>query len=193
MSFDAIIIYEDKAVQVQEFGPHNVLCALLADELNKSLYDVRKRLLGIPAKGSGKLLRACSARNVEKLARQGQLVITLVDDDRVHELLGLDKNICRSRVLETFRARVDNPPNLIIVLLEKNTEDLLRIVSAIMKYSPVALEKAIERKDLVARDAVLNRFAFRALAEQRKNLLEMMPSFQRLVGVVKKALDRPDL
>ena len=88
MSRLIVVFYGDQATQIKEFGPHNLLCACVADRLGLGVWAIRRRTNAIPCKGDSKMLARCKAEG----ARYGDGKLALFDADKFPRLLKLPGN-----------------------------------------------------------------------------------------------------
>ncbi len=109
-------------------------------------------------------------------------VVGLLDDDKIRKLLKLPPDACKGKVVA--------PAKLSVVLLEQDTEDVLRAVAAQGDVSKDLQAEAVEKKDLNARDAILHRAAAGS-RDVRDAILEAMPSLGRVVDILKGILPPP--
>jgi hypothetical protein len=156
------VFYEDQYADrpPTEFGPHNLVCACVADEcgVDVHVHELRKNgLRPNPRKGANKLLAALES--VEALASGGAHIFAVFDADRVREALHLAGNTTRAAVIADIVRRVapSDPARLHVHLLEENTETLLEALGACDENAR-RLEEALA-KNRNARDIALNRAA----------------------------------
>lgn len=159
----ATVLYEDRAApgNPKEFGPHNLVLALVADALSRDFYSraFRESVTGLPMKSNGKVWKACR-ENLSLLTRTGRSVVAVIDADRVAEMLGPPRPACRRAVLERLRAPCPDSQLLHFVLLEQNLETVLRAITG---------DDWVD-KDVLQRDRLLNRVAYEWTRQQRKTL-----------------------
>jgi hypothetical protein len=178
------ILYEDKVQGVvKEYGPHALVSQCVCDRLNLAPWEM-KSLVPNPRNGNGNVRKDC-AQNPPKVARDGGLVFAVYDADRVRELVGLAGTACKADVKTKLLQECPWNDRLRIVFLEKNLETVLRAVRACDPSisSEEQWRRAIERKDLSARDIILKAVASpsppaRAL---RECVLREVPSLAYLV------------
>lgn len=175
------IFYEDQAAgRVNEFGPHLLLCACVADRLGtKSVQDVRELLDGQPKKSDGKLLTACK-RHAE--LDENVLVFALFDADKLHVRLKIPK-----APIDGLRATLEaeiRSPKVRPFLLEDKLETL---VDATAGCLGVAYDRSLPKRHYV-RDKLLARAAYSASRSVRDCVTQAVPSFAAFVDAVALAL-----
>ncbi len=175
------VFYEDQAAgRVNEFGPHLLLCACVADRLRtKSLHDVRKILDGQPKKSDGKLLAACKRH----AALDGdELVFALFDADKLHIRLKIPKAPL-DELHMTLEAQIRSP-KVRAFLLDDRMETL---VDATARCLDASYEGAVPKRHYT-RDKLLARAAYDAGPAVRDCITRSVPSFAALVDAVAQAL-----
>jgi hypothetical protein len=128
MPLHPTVLYEDSlGANPKYFGPHELLCACVADRTSRSLYELRSALSCNPRRGVGGLRQAASMA-AHAFAAAPHLLMVLVDNDRIREHLGLRQDACRAQVVAAMRGS----HGFVVVLLEDNTETLLRVVAEVL-------------------------------------------------------------
>lgn len=182
----ATILYEDRKGQLsQHFGLHRFILRCVADaipcEPPLTVQELEPHLDGRPMKGVGNLLRSLR-EDAADVASDGRSLVVIVDDDQIREYLGLTVQASRE---ETRAALVDLVPKGISVeafLLRDNLESVLRaLASCDPTLSRDKLHRAIERKDLSARDALLGEATFFSAPVVRRCVLKAVPSLAEAV------------
>lgn len=173
------VLYEDaRAVATKYFGPHELLCACTADRTGDRLFSLRKRLIDVPSNGVGPLL-ARVRQVTPRFEQYPQRLLVLVDHDRIREHIRLPPLACRAQVVSAVRGA--RPFS--VVLLEENTEDLLRAAREVLGGGPLT-----GKPTPLERDRILENAAHATTREQRQAILERCPSFGRLVEAAVAAL-----
>lgn len=175
------VFYEDQAAgRVNEFGPHLLLCACVADRLDgKSLHDIRQVLDGQPKKSDGKLLAACKQHAA---LDADEIVFALFDADKLHIRLKVPK-----APLDEMRTRLENEIRSARVrpfLLEDRLETLVDATAGCMDP---AHEGSVPKRHY-ARDKLLARAAYSFDRSVRDCVTRTVPSFTALVEAVASAL-----
>lgn len=177
------VLYADaRAVATKFFGPHELLCACTADRTGDSLFALRKRLIDVPSNGIGPLL-ARVGRVAHQFEQYPMRLMILIDHDRIREHVRLPALACRTQVVSTVRGS----RAFAVVLLEENTEDLLRAARQILGGVPLT-----GKPTPLERDRILENAAHATTLEQRQAILARCPSFGRLVTAAVAALDDSD-
>lgn len=181
-----MVLWEDSRARCRGFGPHELLCALVADREGASVWEVRNRLRCVPLNGISNLLMAI--RDLQRWKRKapgGARVIAIFDEDRIRAELGLPIAASNEEISASIRSRCDQPERLAIVLLRRNVESLILAAKKCDQentLSSVAITKAL-RKDLSARDWILTNLAMdpakRAL---RDCMRKEVPSIEEAVS-----------
>lgn len=175
-----VVFYEDQAAGgINQFGPHLLLCACVADRLGtKSIWDVRKLVDGEPKKGADNLLAACK-RHAKR--NRNELVFAMFDADKVHVCLKAPK-----APLEALRTALEEEirsPKVRPFLLADSIETLVE-ASARCLEPPVEgpiRKRHNERDNLLARAATASRSV-------RDCISHAVPSFALLADAVASAL-----
>jgi hypothetical protein len=179
------ILYEDHRGPRQGFGLHALVVACVFDLVDGERHHVESRLGDArPLKGVTNVLRAC-CEDIDLLAADGRFVVAVIDDDAIRRELSLPKKADESAVLQTIAKRSRDPQRLRVVLLHRNTESVLEAAAACDKtLDPARLERAIQRKDLLERDALFLALARERARPARDCILGRMPSMKKLVETV---------
>lgn len=64
-----VVLYEDARAASGRFGPHELLLGCVADELGRSLHDLRREIDATPMNGVAKLLAAKSSSSSRRCGR----------------------------------------------------------------------------------------------------------------------------
>lgn len=176
------ILYEDSAGERAEFTLHDLVVRCVADSLDREHRDFKDVLRGIPKKGNSNVRRACQ-QDLPRLARNGDQVWALYDNDRVRRLVNLPADACKTQVVDALRVGCVPVDRLRVVLLIENTESLLRALRELgtLPNREEMFERAIKNKELQSRDQLFKDAAWRTTQEQRVRLQERVPSFGYLV------------
>lgn len=177
------VFYEDQAAgELNEFGPHLLLCACVADRLKtKSIWEVRRIVDGQPKKGADKLLAACK-RHAKRNRNRNEIVFALFDADKLHVHLKIPKS-----PLDELHAKLNGEiqsPKVRPFLLADSIESLV-------ETSACCLDPPVEgplRKRHNERDNILNRAATAASRSVRDCVTRTVPSFAALIEAVASAL-----
>jgi hypothetical protein len=150
----ATLLYEDQRGPTSQFGLHRLVTALVHDRVNGQRHLLEQALDGRPMKGDHKVID--SARyDIDKICSDGRWCIAVLDDDRVRRTLNLPSTATAAEVVDEIRRPCVVPDRLRVVLLDRNVESVLR---AIQRCDPeldaVVLERAVERKEVNARDLI---------------------------------------
>jgi hypothetical protein len=179
------VLFEDRLAQGQPprgYGPHAFLCACVADEAATDLRLVRESIDSKPCKGNGNVVKECENAGYSATAFR---LVAVLDEDKVRGLFNLPGNSCKSAIRTAFDAKVA-PAGVILadrlVLLESNLESLIDAIRWVEGLQPLA-----EKPGLNVRDIALNRAA-RGPRERRDLVRAALPSFDRLVRIVARAL-----
>lgn len=175
------VFYEDQAAgKVNEFGPHLLLCACVADRLEgKSFHDIRQVLDGQPKKSDGKLLVACK-RHAEIDA--DEVVFALFDADKLHVRLKVPKAPLDEMrtLLEAEICSTKVRPFLLVDRLET-------LVDATARCLDPAHEGSVPKRHYT-RDKLLARAAYNADRGVRDCVTRAVPSFAVLVDALVSVL-----
>jgi hypothetical protein len=174
----ALVVYEDSRGENGDFGPHELLMALVADEVEGNFWKVRQSCECVPAKGITKALKAiASLDRFRKLTKPGAPVLVIFDNDAIREKLSLPPGATEAQVIGAIQKRCDQPARLTIVLLQQNTETLVN-AEADCAGSPRP-RKGLNERDMallsVARDA--GRRSIRDCIRQRVPSIEPAIAF----------------
>lgn len=169
------IIWEDQRnVEADGFGPHELLLACVADRLGYKHGQLSKRVYARPAKGNSNVLKRLKTDGA-RLEKAGP-VFAVVDRDKIADLWrspGAKPLACMSELAKRFRQ--DAAGRYELVFLIDNVESL---IEASLGNFP---EGGMLKKPKPAeRDRILGKIAF-GDRSQRELLLQRVPSFARLV------------
>jgi hypothetical protein len=175
------VLWEDqRPANAKRFGPHELLVACLADEIAQARDTLSPRIISVPMKGNGNVLRAIQ-QNLGRLGEAGP-VCAVFDRDKIRDLVGGGSApLCMSGIKRLILAEV--PGEVELLLLDQNIESL---VNACCRVAGVEAPIAKPRPDL--RDRVLGRTAWSTSGERAK-VRAAVPSFERLVRWVARQLN----
>jgi hypothetical protein len=187
------IFYEDRRGPQNEFGFHNLICALVIKRagIERTVYDVRKNLIhGIPLKGNANIRNRCR-RDLRRLADCDQHVIAVYDEDKAARLAGLPGGSCRRPVCDSLVRDCEPLESLDVILLRDNIETVLGEIrdSGLTGIDDAAFDRAVRGNKHLDRDIIFNKCAHDP-AVNRQRLLELMPSVEHLVNKVLLRLNR---
>lgn len=183
----AIVLWEDARGPINEFGPHALALACLGDRVRSDHWELRSRIRGIPKKGASKLV-AAYRNDHDLLAPAGEALIAVLDHDRAGEQLGLATASCKTAILSKIREGTSPTHRGRVVLLESNVETVVRAAAKELRSHQRLVVAACDRKDINARDQIL----LAAAAPEcplRAKILASVPSFERLVDLLERALN----
>ncbi|MDD5307214.1 MAG: hypothetical protein PHU25_07825 [Deltaproteobacteria bacterium] len=178
-----VVLYEDRrGPNLKQFGLHELLVSCVADVLGQNCWSIAKRLNGRPLKNNNQVLAWCRSPKIDLLTRAGEMVIALYDADRASELCKLPGASCKTVVRSALNPDGLPTASLVIVLLERNTETVIEALKrAGLNITDEDIRLAIDRKNLEARDRVLNKAAHGDYRAVRDKLRLDVPSFDYLV------------
>lgn len=157
----AVVLYENHRDQAKNFGLHELVLSCIHDRLGEhagSRYELREIIVGIPRHGNAKLRKSCQ-KDLTRIARGGEQVVAVYDDDRVRRLLGLPADVPGADVVQKLKDECPLPEVLTVILLRRNLETVLRAAGRCARIDDESLQEALG-KNLEARDAILNRVAW---------------------------------
>ena len=191
----ATVLYEDqRAPQGKRFGPHALVVACVADETGDDRWTLDRRIEGIPKKGDSKLLQA-AREDAADLTHDGRVLVAIFDDDRVRELLRLDRQACRTLVKDTIATGCTARSLLEVVLLERNIEDVVAAAARALgrPADDPQVARALGKRagHPEARDSILHAAASADMAVRRA-ILAAVPSFARVVRGLVARFDGAD-
>ena len=186
------VLYEDQRGPRNGFGLHRFVCQLVVDRaaLPLSVYEVEDRLIqGIPLKGNGNVRKRCR-KDLPKLAKQCRRVFAVYDEDRVPELVGLNRTDCRPLLCGKLIENCQPIDALEVVLLRRNQESLIETIksSGLVGLIHDSVYDRALAKDLMARDSVFIQCATSTTLEIRQKLLPTLPDLDRLVAKICAAI-----
>jgi hypothetical protein len=170
------VYYEDQAARgdIQEFQPHNLVCACVADRLGRSVFEIRAHIRGEPKKADTKLLRAC-----ERVAADPGWhldVVAIFDADRIAPRLNLPRGTEDDVVLAEIRRRAPSP-HVHPFMLHDRLETVVDAAARCLDWDPPPPLP----KDVMLRDRVLKRAAFSHARAPRDCVLNAVPSLAAVV------------
>jgi hypothetical protein len=185
------ILYEDQQVPRKEFGLHKLVKACVFDRVNGARHQVEGLLWDArPMKGAASVLRGCHD-DFEGIARWGQPVFAVFDEDRIREALGLRRRATEREVLAAIQASCPKPELLRIVLLKRNLES---VIEAAAECDPsldrAQVERALRYKKPIDRDLVLASVSREIFRPARDCVLEKVPSLAQLVEALCRVIKR---
>jgi len=189
MTTVAVILYEDQRGKEKEFGLHNLVVACVADDLGKDVFTLCRAFEAHPTKGVSNLLRSCR-QDVHRLGARGQRVFALIDADKIREQLrheGVPASADDDAVVRAIKAegRCVAPDQLEVVLLKENTETVIQAAKLCDKELPDAAVEQALRKDVNARDRILNNVAYGKGRAVRDCIRGKVPAIQALAGALR--------
>ena len=180
------VLYEDQRGPRQGFGLHALVKACVADALadqprhliEKALSDYR------PLKGDTKLLGACR-EELDLIASDGRPVVAVFDNDKIRHLLKLSAKAPDEHVEREIRKGGSRPDRLFIILLKQNMESVLTAAHECdPRIDAERVKLATVKKDVLERDAILTSVSGERFRAIRDCILQKLPSFQALVGLL---------
>lgn len=173
------VLWEDQRGGItQSFGPHELLCACVADRLvGNDVWSLRKLISSVPKKGIGNVIKALRTDG-SRLADCGPL-LAAIDRDKVYSALRQEERPptnCLSLVRDALCQIASGACQ--IVLLIQNVETILEECLKILGQPPLS-----SKPDPNERDTLLREVAYGS-PELRQKLCTAMPSFGRLVDKV---------
>lgn len=182
------ILYEDCRGQLLNFGLHKLVMACVFDRLNGEAHLLYGAVRDYQAKGDANLLRKC-CHDVEEIAPDGHPVVAVFDNDRIRRLLGLPTTTSDADVKAAIKSRKTSAGSMEVALLKENTESLLRSAQHCgVDISADLVERAVERKELNARDVIFGRVANPEKRALRDCVLEKNDSLGELVRCLSSLL-----
>jgi len=179
------ILYEDQRAEAHSFGLHTLVSACVFDAIDGDRYKVEDALSNPrPLKGVQKVLRACRD-DFNSIAKDGRDVIAVIDNDAIRHHLRLPRDATRARVEQEIRKGCPAPERLHVVLIVENTESAIEAVAACNPgIDPKRVDAAVQRKSLLARDAILTEMSIERERAVRDCVLGRMPSLRGLVELL---------
>lgn len=176
------VFYEDQAAgPLRQFGPHQLLCACVADRVESTIWELCRRIDGQPKKGDNKLLTACE-RHAKR--DRDEIIFALFDGDRIHRLpLEVDKGSPPEQFERALTERFGSP-KIRPFVLQNNLETLVR--AAVGCLEPPVDGPVPKRHN--ERDKIFARAATHQSRSVRDCITNRVPSFGRLVEAVSTAL-----
>ncbi|WP_437549637.1 hypothetical protein WME97_04010 [Sorangium sp. So ce367] len=181
MSASVTILYEDQRAHGNSFGLHTLVKACVHDALSGDRYRIEKMLADArPLKGVQNVLRACR-EELDLIAIDGRDVIAVIDNDAIRHHLKLPRMASHANVEQEIRKGCRAPDRLFIVLLVQNTESVLTAAAECdASLDPRRIERAVEHKDMLERDAIF----FERARMRRDCVLDKMPSLRTLIDLL---------
>jgi hypothetical protein len=172
-----VVLYEDSRGQTKDFGPHELLLALVADDTRADFWHLRGRVDGRPLRGIGNVVKAI--KDLDRLSPSGGKVLLIVDGDHIRETLSLPREADGAEIERALARRSSHPARVVVRVLHQNIESLLAAArDCDPSLGAQEVEAALRRKDVNARDAILVRIArSEHLRAVRDCIRREMPSF----------------
>ena len=158
------------------------------------MHQLEKEVIAaIPCKGNGNVLGKC-VKDGQKLASENRRIFAVLDQDKLGELLKLKGTPCLREVLANLADRCDAKESIEFVFIKKNLESVIEAI----RDSDVAgfvraeiFERALNKKELAARDSLFCQFADNT-KDVREKLLELkgLEDVKRLVVKLVQAASR---
>ena len=180
------ILYEDSAIDVTQYGPHQLVLQCLCDRrAGQQPWQIDRRVKPRPMNSNSKVRRACQSE-LDHLVGGSGAVVAVYDDDKIHKLTGLPKDACKTRMKLKLREGCATTERLVIVLLQGNIEIVLR---AIVKHEPAigsaaTIALAVDHKKRNERDRILKAAARPDRGHLRERILQEVRSFAYLIDKV---------
>lgn len=182
------VLYEDelgRGARVSQFGPHVLVCACIADRrratgaVSASAWSIQQQTDPRPQKGNAALLAAA-----DRLARVHRSLVIVIDTDRTPVALGLPRNATPDQIKDAIEARFAGKGSSVPIVcpLVRNMETVLEAAAEVLGEPPPVRKKPLDR------DRRLLRLASREDPAARERLLELVPSFARLVEELDEVL-----
>jgi hypothetical protein len=167
------VLWEDqRATAAKTFGPHELLVACVAEELEEAPKMVLSRVVSIPKKGNGNVAVALK-RDLMRLSDAGP-VCAVFDRDKIRDLFGQSSTpSCISGIKR--RIYEDAPGTYEVVLLDRNVETLVDACCRAQQRPAPASKQPPDQ-----RDRIVTRTAWGGVGE-RAAVRAAVPSFNRLV------------
>lgn len=153
------VLYEDSRCRTDSgFKLHELIVRCVADVRGaKEVWRVSAQVQAFPMNGKDKVM-ACVG-NADQVARRGKHVVAVLDWDRARTLLPstskLAKGACKRQVACALAKSSDA---VRFAFMSLNTESLIKVISrcdVIGGCTGLEFDRAMNRKDLLARDAIL--------------------------------------
>jgi len=172
------VFYEDQAAgPIKGFGPHQLLCACVADHFeSQTLWDLLHRIDGQPKKGDNKLLEACRRHAARD---RDEIIFALFDGDQIHRVLKLPKGSSPATTQTAISEQIDSP-KVRVFMLEGNTEVLVHAAADCLQPP---LQGPIPKRPN-ERDRILSRAATHDVSSVRDCITARVPSFGKLAAAV---------
>ncbi len=166
------ILYEDEyGAEPKDYGPHKLLLACVSDKIGIERHVLSKYIVAIPKKGNGNLKKTLN-QDAKRLLNNGP-VFVVFDEDCVRDCYGLTTTACKKKVLEEIQKHSSS--EIGIVLLIKNTEDLLQVCLNALKEACLTVKPTPDK-----RDKIFNKVAA-ASPDIRAQICSDDTAFHRLV------------
>lgn len=186
------VLYEDQdnSTGAKPFGLHELVKALVADELGQSIHDVKVRIIGLPLKGNARVLQGL--RDTETIGR-GSWVLAVLDEDRIRSQPEVNINLHEAEPQVVARVLdVSGTAKLRgVTLLVRNMETVVQAAAACYPALDQGIVQRALRKKLNERDMVLNSVAHGAPPAVRQCLMTKVPSLQDLRDRIICGLQNP--
>ena len=183
------LLYEDARGQISGFGLHRLIVASVWDKVGGGAerFLLEKALEPRCMKGVERIIAVCRD-DLENIARDGRQVAAIVDEDVIREKLNAPASASVPEVADRLRARCPASvrEQLAVFIIQRNTETVLRATRDCINEQGLDLLEAglvdrALRKELLARDQVLNRAAQQTHSLVRQCILTKVPSLSALI------------
>ena len=183
------ILYEDQRGQRQGFGLHTLVKACVFDAINGERHRIEGALSDYrPLKGVDNVLKACR-EDFDLIAADGRTVVAVLDNDAIRHKLKLPPTAKDAQVEQAIRKGCQAPERLLIALIKENMESVIEAAATCDPgLDPKRVERAIKRKELLERDAILTEFSRERARPLRDCVLGKVPSLQSLVDLLLRIL-----
>ena len=183
-----MVVYEDSRGPQKNFGLHTLVLSMVSDSNGTAIEKLKGEVQENPMKGNGQV-----KETLEKNFQGGPLddfcmVVAVFDEDRIRELYKLSSNASVDEIKDRIIHEAGNPRSLKVILLQRNMETVLEAARDCDPALPKErLEKAL-KKDLNARDAILNRIAWGMSKAIRDCIKARVPALEELRNLILSAL-----
>ncbi|WP_437297867.1 hypothetical protein [Sorangium sp. So ce426] len=112
-------------------------------------------------------------------------MIAVIDNDAIRHHLKLPRMASHADVEQEIRKGCRAPDRLFIVLLVQNTESVLTAAAECdASLDPRRVERAVEHKDMLERDAIFLELSRERARMRRDCVLDKMPSLRTLIDLL---------
>ncbi len=169
----AVVLYEDQRLG-KRFGPHDLLCGLVADELGKPQHTVAGSIKEWPLKGNGTLLKALrDPSRWRSIAKSPAPILAIVDSDKIRNHVGTKRSSDRE-VEKLIRDTCLEPERLTVILLVRNLESVVDAIARCDSSKVLGADMVVRAggKDRHARDELLGRLGTAAELRSIRNCVK---------------------